>query len=91
MFGKLRDSWCVWRRKVDTVLHAVLDDISGIKEDVEDAQSDVETLTGCLTPITTAPTEANTSGLLKFVVLTEEPATYYDGYYYIILESPAES
>lgn len=35
--------------------------------------------------LTTAPTSANV-GSLKFVVLTAEPATYYDGYYYIITE-----
>ena len=33
--------------------------------------------------LTTAPSSANTDGL-KFVVLTSEPATYYNGYYYII-------
>ena len=32
---------------------------------------------------TTAPTAANTDGL-KIVVLSSEPATYYDGYLYII-------
>ena len=36
--------------------------------------------------LTTAPESANTSGL-KFVVLSEEPATKYDGYLYIITES----
>ena len=35
---------------------------------------------------TTAPTADNTSGL-KFVVLSAEPATYYNGYYYIITEA----
>ena len=39
--------------------------------------------------LTTAPSSANTSGRLKFVVLSSEPATYYDGYYYIITESVA--
>ena len=33
---------------------------------------------------TTAPTAANTDGTLHFVVLAAEPATYYNGYYYII-------
>lgn len=37
--------------------------------------------------LTTAPSSANTSGKLKFVVLDSEPSTYYDGYYYIITES----
>ena len=37
--------------------------------------------------LTTAPSSANTSGKLKFVVLSSEPATYYDGYYYIITGS----
>lgn len=36
--------------------------------------------------LTTAPTEANTSGQLKVVVLSSEPATKYDGYLYIITE-----
>ena len=34
--------------------------------------------------LTTAPSSANTSGYLQFVVLSSEPATYYNGYYYII-------
>ena len=34
--------------------------------------------------LTTAPSQDNTSGLLQIVVLSSEPATYYDGYYYII-------
>lgn len=34
--------------------------------------------------LTTAPSAANTAGDLKFVVLSAEPATYYNGYYYII-------
>lgn len=37
--------------------------------------------------LTTAPTQANTNGLLQIVVLDAEPATYYDGYYYIITEA----
>lgn len=37
--------------------------------------------------LTTAPSAANTSGGLILVVLSAEPATYYDGYYYIITES----
>lgn len=37
--------------------------------------------------LTTAPSSNNTSGKLKFVVLSSEPATYYDGYYYIITGS----
>ena len=32
---------------------------------------------------TTAPTANNTSGRLKIVVLSSEPATKYDGYLYI--------
>lgn len=35
--------------------------------------------------LTTAPTANNTDGL-KFVVLSAEPTTYYNGYYYIITE-----
>ena len=37
--------------------------------------------------LTTAPTSANTNGKLIFVVLNSEPATYYNGYYYIITEA----
>lgn len=36
---------------------------------------------------TTAPSSANTSGVLKFVVLSSEPATKYAGYLYIITGS----
>ena len=36
--------------------------------------------------LTTAPTEANTGGQLKVVVLSSEPATKYNGYLYIITE-----
>lgn len=34
--------------------------------------------------ITTAPSADNTDGDLKFVILSSEPATYYDGYLYIV-------
>ena len=34
--------------------------------------------------LTTAPIAANTDGGIRFVVLSSEPATYYNGYYYII-------
>ena len=37
--------------------------------------------------LTTAPSADNTSGRLEFVVLDAEPATYYNGYYYIITGS----
>lgn len=36
--------------------------------------------------LTTAPSSANTDGTLKFVVLTAEPATRYEGYVYLIVE-----
>lgn len=36
--------------------------------------------------LTNAPTEDNTDGNLKFVVLSSEPAIRYSGYYYIITE-----
>ena len=42
--------------------------------------------TDSLPYLTTAPSAANADGL-KIVVLDEEPATYYDGYYYIITEA----
>jgi hypothetical protein len=37
--------------------------------------------------LTTAPSSANTSGKLKFVVLSSEPSTYYNGYIYYITEA----
>ena len=37
--------------------------------------------------LTTAPVANNPDNDLKFVVLDQEPATYYSGYYYIITES----
>lgn len=36
--------------------------------------------------LTTAPESANTSGQIKIVVLSSDPATKYDGYLYIITE-----
>lgn len=36
--------------------------------------------------LTTAPAADNTDGTLKFVVLTAEPATRYNGYVYLIVE-----
>jgi len=42
-------------------------------------------LTGNLPYLTTAPTENNTSGYLKIVVLSSEPSTKYDGYLYLVL------
>lgn len=44
-------------------------------------------LTKNLPVLTTAPTAANTEGGLILVVLASEPATYYNGYYYIIAPS----
>lgn len=46
-------------------------------------ESKVLGLTGELPYLTTAPTEANTGGI-RIVVLSAEPATYYDGYLYFI-------
>ena len=37
--------------------------------------------------LTTAPSSANASGTLKFVVLNAEPQNKYDGYLYLILSS----
>ena len=37
--------------------------------------------------LTTAPSADNTSGNLKIVVLSSEPATKYNGYIYFITES----
>ena len=39
-----------------------------------------------VTYLTEAPTEDNPDDDLKFVVLDQEPATKYEGYFYIILE-----
>lgn len=93
MLGKLRDSWCVWRRKIDTAISSINSSISTINRALTDAGGMITDLWGAVTQInnemqylTEAPTEANTSGKMKFVVLTEEPQTYYDGYYYIIVE-----
>ena len=36
--------------------------------------------------LTTAPTADNPDDFIKFVVLSQEPATKYEGYFYIILE-----
>ena len=44
-------------------------------------------LTGSIPYTTTAPSSANTDGGIRIVVLTSEPATRYDGYWYIITES----
>lgn len=43
----------------------------------------VKKLTGGISYQTTAPTSANTDGM-KFVVLSSDPATKYDGWFYII-------
>lgn len=43
------------------------------------------TPTTSLPILTTAPSSANTNGLI-IVVLSSEPATYYNGYYYIITQ-----
>lgn len=40
-----------------------------------------------LAPLTTAPTSANTSGMVKFVILSEDPEDKYDGYIYFITEN----
>lgn len=44
-------------------------------------------LTSDLAPLTTAPSSANTSGMVKFVILSEDPETKYDGYIYFITEN----
>lgn len=44
-------------------------------------------LSGQIPYLTTAPVADNTAGFLKFVVLNAEPATKYNGYLYIIVES----
>ena len=51
---------------------------------LQQAYEVIETFEGGVPYTTVAPTEANTSGTLKFVVLSSEPATRYNGYFYII-------
>lgn len=47
--------------------------------------SDIQALRAEVSNIlTSAPTAPNTSGILKFVVLSSEPSTKYDGYLYLI-------
>lgn len=93
MFGKLRDSWCVWRRKIDSAISSIGGAISTINTiltniggTITDLWDEVTQIQNEMEYLTEAPTEANTSGKMKFVVLTAEPTTYYDGYYYIIVE-----
>lgn len=49
--------------------------------------SNYYSLGGDISYVTTAPTGPNTSGGLKVVVLSSEPANRYDGYLYIITGS----
>jgi len=70
--------------------------ISTIEQNLNDKQNKLWASTGItLTPSgtisnngvayqTSAPTSANYTGALKFVVLSSEPATKYSGYVYII-------
>lgn len=86
MFGKLRDSWCVWRRKIDTAISTINTTLTNVGGAINDLWGEVTQINNEMQYLTEAPTEANTSGKMKFVVLTAEPQTYYDGYYYIIVE-----
>lgn len=52
--------------------------LNKIEQGIFDAQDHTDVLT-------TAPTQANPSGL-KFVVLNSEPSTKYSGYVYLIKE-----
>lgn len=76
---------------------AILQNILGADNNLSAPQSRIETLLLALLEmlsgavaadelkyLTTAPTSANTSGNLKFVVLSAEPVTKYDGYVYLI-------
>ncbi len=70
---------------------AILQNMLGEENEIRVPRSRIETLLvellatiGDVSFTTTAPSSANTNGKLKFVVLTDEPATKYDGYVYII-------
>lgn len=74
---------------------ALLQNILGENNDIRIPQSRIEELLlellnsdiGDVDYTTEAPTEANTNGKLKFVVLPAAPANKYDGYVYIITEA----
>ena len=54
---------------------------------LETNSSKVVGLTGQLPYLTSAPTDPNTAGLVKLVVLDEEPDDYKQGFLYFITES----
>ncbi len=56
--------------RIEALLHELVDELASVQADS----------VACLTE---APTAANTDGL-KFVVLSSDPETKYDGYIYII-------
>ena len=58
--------------------------LTGIK--IGDTKYKIDTKALSIDYTTTAPTADNTDGI-KFVVLTAEPLTKYNGYIYLILES----
>lgn len=58
-----------------------------LKDQDDEVLDSIEVIANEVRAVTTAPTEDNDSGNYKLVVLSSEPATYYDGYIYIILGS----
>lgn len=58
-----------------------------LKDQDNEVLDSIEVIANEVRAVTTAPTEDNDSGNYKLVVLSSEPATYYDGYIYIILGS----
>ena len=56
---------------------------------LEANSSKVVGLTGQLPYLTTEPSDPNTAGFVKLVVLDEEPSAYKEGFLYFVTE-PAE-
>ena len=69
-------------------------EINGVAGDLATEKGKITTLQGKVADLekgasylTTAPTADNENGHLIFVVLEEEPSTYYDGYLYFVTEA----
>lgn len=75
------DEWHEVNNTVETVLHKV---ISISSSSTDQQYPSAKCVYNNLAYITTAPSSANTTGMLKVVVLSSEPTTKYDGYLYII-------
>lgn len=68
----------------DLLLYVVTTNANGVTN-VVDMRPIVENNDG-VRVLTTAPTSANTNGNFKFVYLTQEPVSKYNGYIYLIKE-----